>query len=285
MHPIRFLGIILLFAVLATPTIAESQEKAVSRRPRLRREWEGFAPGSSAQVQRRRIVYNQDGEVESSTTLQTTTTLVERADGFNSVKMQLKIDVGGTIFRPDPSTVRFGAVSEKPGEKVSTEHLGTESLTIGNEEFECKKYKITVESESGRRVSRVWVSEVYPYVMKSEATVSEKDGNGTVRITANIVAMEMPIEVLSEVKSGVVVRIVSETDESRSVTLEASCPEVPGGLIWHSKKVLVKGQLQEESHLRLTEYRSEREANAPPIVEPRRRLLHRLKNRNRPRTP
>lgn len=286
MRPIRILGMVFLFALMAvatTTTSTEAQEKPASKRPRLRREWEGFAPGSSAQVQRRRIVYNDKGEVESSTTLQTTTTLLERADGFNAVKMQLKIDVAGTVFSPDPNTVRFGAVSEKPGETVETEHLGTEKLTVDNEEFECRKYNITVESESGRRQSRVWVSDIYPYVMKSEATVTAKDGNESERITASVIAMDMPIEVLSEVMSGAFVRIVSETDESRSVTLEASCPDVPGGLIWHSKKVLVKGQLQEESHLRLIEYRSERNAGDPPVVQPRRRLLPRLKRKRNPR--
>lgn len=284
-HAERLLSLALLIAatLASIPSTARSQDSAntttdAPKRLRLRREWEGFAPGSSAQVQRRRIVYNEEGDVESSTTLETKSTLVSKQDGFNSVKMELKIDVAGRIFEPDANTLRFGPLSQKPGEKVETEHIGEEVLEVDDEQFKCQKFQVTIESESGRRQSRVWVSDVFPYVLKSEAVLTTEETEVAERISSSVIAMDMPIEVLSEVKSGAVMRIVTESDGKRSVTLEASCPDVPGGLVWHSQKVLVDGQLQEESHLRLIEYRSERDASDGELP-PRRRLLPRLKRK------
>lgn len=249
-------------------------------RPNIRREWEGFAPGSSARIQRKRIVYDEEGQIESTTTIKTMSTLVSRKEGLHTLRMQLEIDVAGQVFEPPPNTVHYGQVSEKPGEKVTSEHLGAEKLEIDHEEFPCQKYQVTIESDAGRRITRLWLSEVYPYVLKSEAVLTANNSESAERISAHVIAMDMPFEVLSEFKSGVLVHIVSEKDAIRSVTIEATCPDVPGGIIWHTKKILVDGQLQEESHLRLIEYRSERAENSPPqpqlrrILLPRRKRLH-----------
>jgi hypothetical protein len=256
----RYIKFLCFFALLFSP-LAETtrgQENAVPTRPRIRREWDDFAVGSWTEVQRKRIVYDEEGSIESSSIIKTTSTLLSRENGFSQIRTKLEIDIAGKLFNPDPSSLRLGGVSEKPGEKVTYEHLLTEEIEVDDQEFKCDKFQVTIESDSGRRISRVWICDKYPFVLKMESVVTSKNSNKAVRTKASIIALDMPIEVLSDIKSGVVIRIITETDDSRAVTLEASCPEIPGGLVWQSKKVVVGGKLQEESSLRLIGYRSER---------------------------
>jgi hypothetical protein len=281
----RYIKILCFLLLLVSPlAAARGQEKDIPARPRLRHEWDGFAAGSSAQVQRKRIVYDDNGAVESSSTIKTTSTLVSRENGFNEIRSKLVIDIAGKVFNPDPTSSHSGGVSEKPGQKVKYEFLLKEKLNIDDQEFECKKFQVTIESSVGRRISRVWMCNQYPFVLKSESVVTLKNSNTAVRTAANIVALNMPMEVLTDIKSGVVIRIVTETEGSRAVTLQGSCPDVPGGVVWHSKKVVVDGKLQEESYLRLIAYRSEREVEVSKPDRPRRSgVISRIKqNRNKP---
>jgi hypothetical protein len=121
-----------------------------------------------------------------------------------------------------------------------------------------------------------------PFILKSETIWTDKTGKKTTA-TVEVLAVEMPHRVLSEIKPSAHIKTVHNQGQFTTVTLEVSCLDVPGYIVAHTaKKVGPEGQLTERSTLELLDYEVvSKQAKLRGLG--RQRLLGKRRSRGKPR--
>jgi hypothetical protein len=124
-----------------------------------------------------------------------------------------------------------------------------------------------INGDGTKKVSTIHHSpQVAPYVLKQRTEAVDAAGK-TVKYEslAEVIAIDMPHQVLSEVKSSSHVRTVNkQADGATAITVEVHCTDVPGGVVAHSsKEIAPTGRLIRRSTLELIEY----QASTPVTVK------------------
>ena len=103
---------------------------------------------------------------------------------------------------------------------------------------------------------------------------------GVSNTTVEVLSLEMPFKVGAEIKNVAWVRTVqTQAKGGTKVTLEATCHEVPGGVVYHTERETNEtGRTVSRSILELIDYGTGGDTDE---LMGRRRLFH---NRNRTRT-
>ncbi len=112
-----------------------------------------------------------------------------------------------------------------------------------------------------------------PYVLKREGVTTSADGKTVRSETAvEVVALDMPVRVRGETRSGSYVKTVHRNLKGTVTTLAVLLSDVPGGVVSHSSKEVDKsGRLIRRSTLELLDCGTEPDRSAPIRKRPPRR--------------
>ncbi len=246
--------------------------------------WARFGVGSWKKVRIYRETFDPDGNLDATSTHETKTTLTEVNDGVYTLRVEVVVEVAGRRFQAEPQTVQRGFNGETVGQNVTITALGNTDLQIGGEKIPTEVRQIIIDGDNSQTVSKVYVSrQGAPLVLKRETTATDAEGKvKSYDATVEVLAMDMPRKVLTEIKPTSHVRTVHRAvDGKTTVTLEVFCSQVPGGLVAHTAKQIGEtGLVVERSTLELLDYETvARPTSTRPAA--RRRLLKRHRTREK----
>jgi hypothetical protein len=220
--------------------------------------WGRWQPGSWKRVRVVTESLDQKGRVVGTTTTDTLSFLEEITETDFALRVEVTVDVGGKRFTSQPQSVRQGYLGESPGQSVTRRKLRDEEITISGRVFSVQNRELTIQSEKQRRVTLSQYSDkTPPHVLRSVTTMTNGDGKTPTGSTqVEVVAIDMPYRVLDATRNVSFVRTIhSQAKGSTTITLEAHCPEVPGGVVAHtSKEIDESGQTVKRSTLELLEF-------------------------------
>ena len=235
-------------------------------------------------MRKRSEKFDAKGNVQSTSTTETKTVLVEVDENSCTVQLEVTIEVAGKRFTAQPRLVRLGLYGEINGERAVVRKLRSEAMDAGGTSVQCDVLEATIRSEERQVVSTIWYCQtVPPFILKRATKSTDEEGNLVHREAHEaLIAVDMPYQVVAETKSAAYFRIVEKHAAGSTATREIRCVDVPGGVVAHwSKESDEAGRVIRQSTLELIEYGFE----AKPQLLPRRRLFFRHKRTRRSTTP
>jgi len=224
--------------------------------------WARFEPGTWRTVRVVTETLNEQGQVVSTSTTDTKTTLVNIDDGGVSLEIETCVEVAGTRFQSKPEVIKQGFYGETTGPNRKLKEPVDGELTIENRKIPCKIQELATDGPSGRTTITLHYSTTTPpYVLKSVSVTADPEGKNTVSETdTDVIAVDMPARVQGETRNGAYVRTVYKNAKATVTTLAVVLPDVPGGVVRQSsKEVDNNGQLVRRSMLELLDYNADPE--------------------------
>ncbi len=247
--------------------------------------WAQFGIGSWKLVRVFTENLNADGNVESVNITETKTTLDKADKNGYTLTVEVIVEVAGKRFKAEPKSMTYGYHGESPGQLVEVKSLAEGETEISGEKYPTKVHQIVISNETTKSISNVHYSLDYaPHFLKrvTEA-LDAKTLERTYHSAVEVLALEMPEKVLTEIKSAAHVRTIENYASGvTKVTLEVYCESVPGGVVSHTSKQLDPlGHITQRSTLDLIDYHvvNRGAADGKLIPMPMRRRI--LPNRRR----
>jgi hypothetical protein len=131
------------------------------------------------------------------------------------------------------------------------------TVQIEDQKIACRVQQLESVGPAGKTVSTIYFSDTLaPYVLRRTSVTTDAEGRSVLGETSvDVVALDMPCKVLSEVKNAAQFRIVQKSPKGAITTWAVTVPEVPGGVVAHSSKETdVNGRLIRRSTLELVGY-------------------------------
>jgi hypothetical protein len=224
--------------------------------------WGRFDPGTWKRVRIVTETLNDRGAVADTTTTETKTTLVRADANRLTLRIEATVDVAGKRFACQPQVVEYGYYGESPNEPTELKSLGSEPLTIDGRQVPCRIEEVVATTGQEKQVTQMFLSDaVEPFVLKRETAVFKKDGADSNTLedpqtTVEVIALDVPYNVLHEVKSTAYERTIQKSARGTNVTFDVTCVDVPGGVVARTSKELdASGRLLRRSALELVDYR------------------------------
>ncbi|HTQ40242.1 MAG TPA: hypothetical protein VMJ32_14540 [Pirellulales bacterium] len=249
-------GAMLCNGPLQAETIAAPPSTELT--PRDLHVWGRFDPGTWKKVRIVTDTLNDRGEVVDTTITETKTTLV-RADAKRlTLRIEGTVEVDGRRFESPPQTVEYGYYGESPNDSTELKSLGTEPLTVDGRQVPCRIEQVSANTGRQKQVTELFLSDdVEPYVLKRETRFFTADGKSLdePQTTVEVIALDMPYNVLHEVKSTAYERTIQRSARGTNVTLDVTSVDVPGGIVARTSKELDgQGRVIRRSTLDLVDY-------------------------------
>ena len=224
---------------------------------RFHHPWGRCGEGSWQTVRTVTETLDERGQVTNVSTTETRTTLEQAtADGV-ALRVEVTLEVGGRRLMTQPQIVRQAFSGAVTGENVTLKKLAPTSVVIDGKQMPCESEELEILSQGKKKVSLICFSDKNPHVLKRNIIATESSNPaGNSESTAEVIELDMPYKVLSDVKKAAMVRIVKKDASGSLVTLAVNVPDVPGEVVAHtSKKLDAKGQVTRRSTLELVGYR------------------------------
>jgi hypothetical protein len=247
--------------------------------PREHHVWARFVPGAWSTVRKVSQEFDQRGEVASVSTTETKTTLVAVDDDGCQLRQEVTVTLGAKRFTSQPKLTRIGLLGETDGVQATVRKLHTTELDAGGVLVMCDIIEAKLATDDKQIISTLWYSDgVPPFVLRRDSKVTNKDGNLVhEEASVQVVALEMPCQVGSEIKSGAYLRTTTDCARGSSISVEVICADVPGGVISRSQTELDNdGNLLRQSTLQVIDYGVEAD---PPVLYRRPLLFHHKRSR------
>jgi hypothetical protein len=219
--------------------------------------WGRFEPGTWKVVRVVTETLNEQGQVVSTSTTDTKTTLLDVSGGGVLLEVEACMEVAGKRFRVEPQTVKEGFHGEAAGAIVQLKEPTDGQITIEDRNIPCKIRQLSLVGPKGKiNLTLHYSTTVSPYVLKRKCVVTDTEGKNTVSETnKDVLAFDMPVRVIDRLRSGSYVRTVHTNGKTTVTTLAVVVHDVPGGVVSHSsKEVDEHGQLLRRSTLALIDY-------------------------------
>ncbi len=240
----------------AVVTTTMAQETLV---PRMHHEWGRFPKGAWKKT--RVITETFDpatGKVVQISTAETKVELIKVDARAATLRVESTVEIGGKRFDREPQTVvqSYGGLAQ--GKVVSINTIGPGSVIIGGTKIVTQVREIVVDGANSRWTSKIhYSSTVKPYVLRRDNKLSETgstDPTSTTRV--EVIATDMPFHLKPETLATSIVKTIHNNGKGRTVTIEITSEEIPGGVISHSAKQIVDGKVVRRTTLELLEYSS-----------------------------
>lgn len=223
--------------------------------------WGRFEPGAWKLVRVVTETLDDKGQVASTSTTDTKTTLIAIDDDGVTLEVQTCMQVAGKSFQAEPQTIRQGfngeMISSQLKPKESSEGNDGE-VTIEDRKIDCKVQRLeAIGANEKISITLYYSTSVAPYILKRVGVVSGPDGKVVHSTTVfEVIATDMPVELRGKMHDGVFVKTVyGNKTNGTATTLAVILPEVPGGVFSHSSKDLDKeGRVVRRSTLNLVDY-------------------------------
>jgi len=236
--------------------------------------WGCFAPGAWKLVRVVTETLDPNGNVQSTTTTETETTLETLDNDGVALVVQGVVEMAGKRLEAEPRCIQQGFHGGRVGSGAKIKDLGPATVTIQGREIACRVQQVEETAGTAKTLTKFYFSEsVAPYVLKRESVTTDAEGQKLSETTLNVVAVELPWTVLTEIKNTALVHAVCKHPKGMTETWAITSSDVPGGLIQHASKELGEnGRLIRRSTLELVDYGQEPETK-------RTGLFQRLRNK------
>lgn len=282
MHFRRYLFFILaavgLVIGLQNGVFAQAQVPDATESIGDKHAWAQFGIGSWKLVRVYTETLGANGQVESASITETKATLDKVDETGYSLKVEVTVEVAGKRFQAAPKYVAYGYHGELHGQLVEVKQLGNGQAEICGHQYATGSRRILINSDTAQSISTVEYSDtVAPYYLKrTTESIDNETKTRNYHSVVEVVAVDMPEKVLTEVKSAAHVKTIETFGNGTSkITLEVHCESVPGGVVSHtSKQLSADGKITQRSTLDLVDYATI--AKTPDGKEPtvgRRRLF------------
>ncbi|MFV1964298.1 MAG: hypothetical protein ACC628_02660 [Pirellulaceae bacterium] len=251
--------------------------------------WARYGNGSWKLVRVLTETFDKDGRIESVSTTETKTTLVDVTDNRYTLNVETTVKVAGKRFPSEPKTVTQGLHGDTLGQTVTTRAGGVGDVVINGRRYRTRIKKIVINGDGMRRSDTLHFSDqVPPFVLKRETKGTDVEGNVLYDSSVQVMAVNMPFKVLTQIKPSSFVKTVQrQRNGSSTVAVEIHCADVPGSVVSHSWKELDgAGKVVRRKTLELVDYEARTPTKDPTtsssqrkrvIVKPR--LIDRLRAR------
>jgi hypothetical protein len=252
---------VILGVAMAGTLLVGMDAKAETPVPREHHEWAKFPPGSWKRVRLTSEKLDERGNVVSTSTTETTTTLLSVSDDCVNLRVQTQVEVGGKQFSKEPQLVTQGFSGDLEQSPRKDRRLmqrgGRDRIKIDGRDLESEIRTVTIIGQTCQWTSRIYYcGDVAPYVLRRETRSQDiqlKKTNYETQV--EVVAVDMPQEVKGVIKPASHIRTVHSTPKGKTVTLEIRCEDVPGGFVAHTGKELdAAGNVIGRSKLELLDY-------------------------------
>jgi hypothetical protein len=249
----RILTLVLGFAAFAASGLAQEAGVSAKLHP-----WGHFDPGAWKTVRVVTETLNEQGQVVSTSTADSKTTLVDIDNEGVTLETQACMEVAGKRFEAEPQTVKQGFHGElvTPNLKVKEPVAG--QVIIEDQKINCKVQQLESTGPDSKTVTTIYYClTLPPYILKRESVTTDLAGKKLSETNMEVVSLNMPSEIRQgETKNGAYVMTVHENGKGTVTTLAVLVlPEVPGGIVSSSSKEVDKsGRLVRRSTLKLVDY-------------------------------
>lgn len=241
--------------------------------------WGGFEPGAWKLVRVVTETLAPDGSLTGTSTTDTRTMLVETGPDTLTLRQSVTVEVAGKRFEAEPKSVTQGFCGQRPGQSVRFSSPKPTQMTIEQRPIDCRVQRMTIKGQSSTTVTNVYYSDdIEPHVLRRETVVTNgKDDDGLIsESTTEVLALNMPFRVLTEIQTTAQLRTVHKHPKGTVVTTTIHSPDVPGGVVAHwSKELDPRGNVVRRSTLELLDYGLESEEVRTGIFGRRRGRLFR----------
>jgi hypothetical protein len=222
--------------------------------------WGQFDPGVWKTVHVVTEMLDEHGHVVSTSVADTKTTLTDIDNDGVTLEIQACMDVAGKRFETEPQTVKQGFHGEVLGANLKLNELPDDKVAIEGRKIPCKVCQFEVVSSAGKTVTTLYYSTIVaPYILKRNSVTTNSQNVKLGETTVEAIVLDMPLKIQEELKSGIYVKTVHESNANGTVTTLATVlPDVPGGVISSSTKEVDKsGRLVRRSTLELVDYNND----------------------------
>ena len=243
--------------------------------------WGLFNPGAWKTVHVATETLNEHGQVISTSTTDTKTTLIDLDNGGVTLQIQACIEVAGKHFEADPQIVKQGFHGELVGPNLTVKDLADAEVAIEGQKIVCKVQQLESVVSGKRTVTKIYYStSVPPYVLKRESVTTDPEGKSVLPETwLDVTALSTPQYVRGALKNVSQVKTVEKNDNGSVTTWADVLPEVPGGVVRSTSQETDKtGRLVRRSTLRLIDYNEDPSKDRTGIFS---RKRHRNKSSSR----
>ena len=250
---------------------------------RAHHAWGRCKVGAWKEVRQLIETLDEKGSILNSSSMETKTTLEDVSDNDYTLRIELTVEVAGKRITKAPQVIRQGYNGESEGQKVTSKVLGKSDVTINGHTFASEVREVVVNGGDTKRTSMVHFSDkVAPFILKRETRSTDAEGKATNSQTqVEVLAVDMPFNVLSEVKNASLVKVLQKQPKTTSLTLEFHCDAVPGGVFAHTmREDDESGRTIRRGTLELIDYGTGIGDAEDDNKLGRRRLFHRNRGRN-----
>jgi hypothetical protein len=223
--------------------------------------WGRFEPGAWKLVQIVTETLDEHGQVVSTSTSDSKTTLVDIDGDGVTLEIQACMEVAGKRFEAEPQTIKQGFYGDVAVPNLKPKEPIDGRVTIEDRQIACKVLQLEIAGPTGKTATSIFFSTTQaPYLLKRESISSNGDKDVSNETRVDTTALDMPVRVLGTIRAGAQMRTVSKNSKGTVTTLAMVLPEVPGGVVSHSsKEVDPSGRIVRRSTLELINYGAEPE--------------------------
>ena len=210
------------------------------------------------------------GNVESTTVTEKRTHLKSVDRRHVQLKMAVTVQVADKTFDAPPQDIvesHFGEVNSK---NIKIADLGEATTMIEGRVVACRVRQCTIITPENKRVVKIFYSaKVAPHVLRRESSTTDVDGKRNTYVTQDeVIALDMPHKVLSEIMPASLVRTVNRNGRNTTTTIAVQAANVPGGVVsYTSKETDAQGRVIRRSTLELIDYGFEKDSDGKEVDE------------------
>ena len=235
---------------------AETEDDAVLSETHA---WARFGKGAWREV---RIVtenFDDAGKITNSSVTINKTSVDEVTPDRITLKVENTLEVAGQRIASPVQIIKQGFAGEQVGQTVAVKKVEGTPVLIDGKEVPCETRQIEILGGTTKEVNLISYSPTpRPIVLRRRNTTSDvATSNVTQESTSDVVALDLPLRVLDDIKTAYLVRQVHRSDRSTTTTWSFHVVDVPGEIVSQSsKKLEAQGKVVRRSTLELVGYGS-----------------------------
>lgn len=249
---------LLLLAGLATTSVGRAEELLT----RKLHPWGECSPGAWKMVRVVSKCMGEGGAITGINSTETKTTLQQVDERGVMLRVNSLVEFLGKRMESDGQIIRQGFHGEADEPNLTVKPLAAAKIVVDGREIPCSVAEVDLAAPDSKTVTTLHYSNTLPpYIFKRQSVVTDPEGKQEVsRTTTEVVALDMPCEVLSDLKPAAQVRTVYRHPKGVITSLSFVSPDVPGGVVSSSSKETdADGRLTRISVLKLVGYSFEPE--------------------------
>jgi hypothetical protein len=242
-----------VWAVAPRSGAGQGQDAGISAR---HNSWARFQNGAWKLVRVTTETLDDSGRVIGTNITETKTSLTRVESDCVVLEVEVGVEIAGKQFDGLPQCVKQGFHGELAGGDVKIQPSAVAEVTIEDHKFPCHSQQIEIGGDSSRTTIKLCYSDsLAPFLLRRQVKTTDSANNVVSDTLSEVVALDMPQHVLSEIKNTACIKTVQKTAKGTVTTIAMSSPDVPGGVVSQTTKELdAAGRLVRRSTLELLSY-------------------------------